>query len=54
MNIRCRFECAGHICRRWAMRGSNFCYNHQPKPNRADQGEFLHPLARLFQENANV
>lgn len=50
MNIRCSYEAptTGMVCKRWAMRGSNFCYHHRPLPaDRPHDGSMLHPLARL-------
>ena len=50
MNVRCSYESfEGQMCKRWAMRGSHFCYNHQPmqNPAAASDGASLHPLARL-------
>ena len=51
MNIRCVYEspCDGRLCKRWAMRGTNFCFHHQPRPgaHAVHDGASLHPLARL-------
>ena len=60
LNTRCffRYEDGSH-CKRWAQRGSRFCYNHQPQgeagPKRYGYGSGhaagdwpqLHPHARL-------
>jgi hypothetical protein len=50
MSTRCTFESFdGRLCKRWADRGSLFCFNHHPARNTANgyDGATLHPLARL-------
>lgn len=50
MSTRCTFEThEGRLCKRWAVRGSHFCFNHLPARDttKGYDGASLHPLARL-------
>ncbi len=51
MNLKCLFRYDdGSYCKRWAQKGSRFCYNHQPQgldgPGGTDWPS-LHPFTRL-------